>query len=85
MATDPSWRGTGAGSAILHEVRRIARADGASVLWCQAREPAVGFYLRHGWTQFAGLFDTEIGPHQRMWLWLLPSEPAPAPVPIPDA
>lgn len=85
MATEPARRGTGAGSAIVREARRVARADGASVLWCQARVPAVGFYVRHGWTPFAGLFDTDIGPHQRMWLWLLASEPAPVPVPIPDA
>jgi GNAT superfamily N-acetyltransferase len=83
MATDPQRRGTGAGSAILREACRIAGADGATVLWCHAREAAVGFYLRHGWTPFEGLFDTDLGPHLRMWLWLLPSEPAPVPVPIP--
>ena len=70
MATDPQRRGSGAGSAMLAEARRIARADGAELLWCQARETAVGFYPRHGWTEFGELFDTEIGPHLRMWLRL---------------
>jgi len=83
MATDPQRRGTGAGSAILREARRIARGDGASLMWCLARVPAVGFYLRHGWTTFEGVFDTDIGPHQRMWLWLLPTDPAPVPAPLP--
>ena len=77
MATDPQRRGTGAGSAILREASRIAVADGATVLWCLARETAVGFYLRHGWTAFQTLFDTDLGPHQRMWLRLGPApEPA---------
>lgn len=77
MATEPEHRGSGAGTAVAHEASRIARADGATVLWCLARETAVGFYLRHGWTTFSGLFDTDLGPHQRMWLRL-----APAPEPV---
>jgi GNAT superfamily N-acetyltransferase len=77
MATDPRHRGSGAGTAVLREARRIAVEDGASLLWCLAREPAVGFYLRHGWTTFQTVFDTDLGPHQRMWLRLSPAaEPA---------
>lgn len=78
MATDPQHRRTGAGTALLDEARRIASADGASVLWCQARESAVGFYLRHGWTPVGDLFDNDLGPHQRMQLRLAPAaDPAP--------
>ena len=80
MATQPRHRGSGAGTAVLHEAERIARADGATVLWCLARETAVGFYLRHGWTTFQTLFDTDLGPHQRMWLRL-----SPAPAQRPDS
>jgi len=76
MATDPQRRGCGAGSAIVREARRIAIADGATVLWCQARVTAVGFYLRHGWTAFQTVFDTDLGPHQRMWLRLAETDPA---------
>jgi GNAT superfamily N-acetyltransferase len=78
MATHPQHRGSGAGTAILREARRIAIADGATVLWCLARETAVGFYRRHGWTAFQTVFDTDLGPHLRMWLRLGPaSDPAP--------
>jgi GNAT superfamily N-acetyltransferase len=73
MATEPRHRGSGAGTAVLHGAERIARADGATVLWCMARETAVGFYLRHGWTTFDTMFDTDLGPHQRMWLRLSPA------------
>ncbi len=74
MATDPQRRGAGAGGAILREASRIAIADEATVMWCLARETAIGFYRRHGWTTFGPVFDTDLGPHQRMWLRL---EPAP--------
>lgn len=77
MATDPQHRGTGAGTALLDEARRIATADRASVLWCQAREPAIGFYQRHGWTPVGELFVNDLGPHRRMQLRLRPT-PDPA-------
>ena len=71
MATWPQWRGTGAGAAVLCAVV----ADlGAGVLWCQAREPAVGFYLRHGFEAEGQVFlDDELGiAHLRMWRHVSP-------------
>lgn len=73
MATAAQHRGSGAGAAVLREAERIALAADASVLWCLARETAVTFYLRHGWTTFQTVFDTDLGPHQRMWLRLGPT------------
>jgi GNAT superfamily N-acetyltransferase len=70
MATEARHRGSGAGTAVLHEAERIARADGATVMWCLARVTAAGFYLRSGWTTYEAVFDTDLGPHQRMWLRL---------------
>lgn len=76
MATDPRHRGQGGGTGLLDEAQRIAGADGARLLWCLARETAVGFYLRHGWIPFGGLFDTDLGPHQRMQKRLSQPDPA---------
>lgn len=73
MATDPQRRGSGAGAAVLQETKRIALAAGATVMWCLARETAGTFYLRHGWATFQTVFDTDLGPHQRMWLRLAPT------------
>ena len=70
MATDPAWRGTGAGSQILRAAKQISAEAGATVLWCQAREPAIPFYRRNGFAEFGELFDTELGPHRRMWIEL---------------
>jgi hypothetical protein len=63
MATDPQRQGIGA-----------ATADSATALWCLARATAVGFYQRNGWTAFQTVFDTDIGPHLRMWLRLAPPQ-----------
>jgi GNAT superfamily N-acetyltransferase len=70
MATDPTVQGTGAGAAVLRSATEVARAHGAEVLWCQAREPAVGFYLRAGWRLYGERFDTDYGPHRYMWIEL---------------
>jgi GNAT superfamily N-acetyltransferase len=67
MATHPDWRGTGAGSEILHGARTIAITAGATVLWCKARVAAIPFYRRNGFLEFGELFDTELGPHRKMW------------------
>ena len=66
MATDPAVRGGGFGALVLAEAARIAKQHGARILWCLAREGAIGFYARHGWQGHGALFDTEFGPHQQM-------------------
>lgn len=70
MATDPQRQGSGGGTVVLSEAARIAGADSAAALWCLARATAVGFYRRNGWTAFQTMFDTDLGPHLRMWLRL---------------
>lgn len=68
MATDPAARGTGAGRAVLHAASATARDHGAEVLWCEAREAAVGFYQRCGWQLHGERFTTDYGPHRYMWI-----------------
>jgi GNAT superfamily N-acetyltransferase len=70
MATDPQRQGSGAATAVVAEAVRIASADSATALWCLARATAAGFYRRNGWTASHTVFDTELGPHLRMWLRL---------------
>ncbi|HTZ45406.1 MAG TPA: GNAT family N-acetyltransferase [Jatrophihabitans sp.] len=70
MATHPDFRGTGAGAAALGGATGQARARGAELLWCEARQPAVGFYLRHGWQLWGEPFENSHGPHRFMWVEL---------------
>lgn len=64
MATIPAVRGRGHGSAMLLAcVAHVAR-QGGTRLWCNARTPAVGFYLRHDFARRGEEFDiAPIGPH----------------------
>lgn len=49
MAVDASVQGQGVGTALLEEAVRRLRGMGATVLWANGRDSALGFYERHGW------------------------------------
>lgn len=68
MAVDPQWQGRGVGRLLLVEVERLVLCDSHStLLWCNARKPAVGFYERHGWRLASPEFEIPTaGPHHRM-------------------
>lgn len=64
MATAPSARGRGAGTAVLDELMRHAVAAGAQRIWCNARTPARSLYERAGMRVVSEEFELpEIGPH----------------------
>ncbi|SDN60652.1 Predicted N-acyltransferase, GNAT family [Klenkia soli] len=69
MATDPEVRGLGAGRALVAEgLVQISRA-GADLVWCDAREAAVGFYERIGFTVVTQPYDLPpVGAHLGMVL-----------------
>jgi ribosomal protein S18 acetylase RimI-like enzyme len=49
MATDECYRGRGVGRAILIHLEAIAVDRGVRRILLNARDPAVGFYERHGY------------------------------------
>lgn len=70
MAIADGDRGAGLGSRLLQiSVPRLALAEpDAAILWCNAREHAVGFYERLGFEAVGEPFAIEgIGPHVRMF------------------
>lgn len=69
MATDPEVRGVGAGRALVAEgLVEISRA-GADLVWCDAREAAVGFYERIGFAVVTPPYDLPpVGAHLGMVL-----------------
>ncbi|MSU59151.1 MAG: GNAT family N-acetyltransferase [Pedosphaera sp.] len=68
MATAPEVRGAGFGRALVVACVAIARENGAEILWCNARIPAVGFYQKLSWEIIGEEFDIpDVGPHFRMW------------------
>jgi len=67
MATDPTWRGTGLGRKLLDLTDTLMQSDPIRLRWCNARVPAVGFYLKQGWLVVSDEFDIPTaGPHHRM-------------------
>ncbi len=63
MAVLPGLQGTGVGAAMLSAVH----AEVAEPMWCNAREGAVPFYERAGWTLCSATFEIPgVGPHRRM-------------------
>ena len=71
MAVAESERGQGVGSALLAECIDHIRERGGTILWCNARTPAVGFYRQHGFETVGDEFHVPTaGPHYRMILRL---------------
>lgn len=67
MATDPTARHRGGGSTVLDAAMATVRAEGAGILWCFAREGALGFYRKHGFATAGGPFDDHGIVHVPMW------------------
>jgi predicted GNAT family N-acyltransferase len=67
MATAERQRGRGVGAAVLRAAIDTVHEQGGRLLWCNARESAVGFYARNGFRpQGEGFVEHGI-PHLRMW------------------
>ena len=69
MATAPEARGRGLGAQVPDELLAHARAQGATLVWCNARPRALSLYERAGFVAVREPWDDpELGPHQRMEL-----------------
>jgi GNAT superfamily N-acetyltransferase len=68
MATLPHARGLGLGRALVDACLHHVARHGGDVLWCNARTPAAGFYLKMGFAVSGEEFEIPgIGPHFVMW------------------
>ena len=69
MATAPAARGRGLGAAVLDALIAHAHAEGATLIWCNARPRAMPLYERAGFVPVGEPWDDpQLGPHQRMEL-----------------
>ena len=67
MATLPEMQRRGLGSNLVAEGLRVARADNAELMWCNARVSARGFYEKLGFATFGEEFVLPVaGPHYVM-------------------
>ena len=68
MATDPSVRGIGAAKTLLNMAEKYGKEAGGTMMWCNARESAVGFYEKQGYQTFGEPYFIEgIGQHYLMY------------------
>lgn len=71
MATAPEVSGQGIGKKILYTVVKYCQQSGGTVIWCKAREGALGFYEAAGFEIIGEAFELpDIGPHRAMRLKL---------------
>jgi thiamine transport system ATP-binding protein len=68
MAVDRSRQGGGFGAVLLAAGVERALADGATTVWANARDSALGFYTRHGFVTIGdGYLDATTGlPHHHI-------------------
>ncbi len=68
MATDPDYRGRGAGTLIVELAKYMIDDMGYDVLWCDARKVALGFYNRLEFQEIDEWYEVRnIGLHKLMY------------------
>jgi GNAT superfamily N-acetyltransferase len=71
MAVKADYQGLGIGARLLGEAQEIAKAHQKN-LWCNARQSAISFYEKNGWTAYGPFFEIPIiGQHVAM-RWKIP-------------
>lgn len=64
MATLPEYQGQGLSSALLRTAFPVIKQNQCTLLWCNARERAMGFYGKVGFIQEGDFFNIpNIGKH----------------------
>ncbi|MDL1902136.1 GNAT family N-acetyltransferase [Anaerolineae bacterium CFX9] len=67
MAVSEEMRGRGVGMGILHALIGWAAQQGGTLIWCNARTPALSLYRRAGFaTRGDEFYPPHIGPHYFM-------------------
>lgn len=64
MATLPEYQGQGLSSALLRTAFPVIKQNQCTLLWCNAREKAMGFYQKVGFSATGEFFELpQIGKH----------------------
>ncbi|MFL5784907.1 MAG: GNAT family N-acetyltransferase [Bacteriovoracaceae bacterium] len=69
MATSPEYQGRGLSSALLRTAFPVIKQNQCTLLWCNAREKAMGFYTKVGFKPVGEHFSIpNIGKHILMYI-----------------
>ena len=68
MASSPKVRGQNFGKKVIDFALEELKKRNVEILWCDARNVALGFYEKMGFTIIGDYYDVpEIGPHKLMY------------------
>ncbi|MBV8388934.1 MAG: GNAT family N-acetyltransferase [Mucilaginibacter sp.] len=57
LAVLPEYQKMGIGNELLCRVEEFAESEGGTVIWCNARVSAIGFYMKAGYAHTGKLFS----------------------------
>lgn len=57
LAVSPDFQKKGIGNSLLTRVEEYAQSEGGTIIWCNARVSAIGFYLKAGYAHTGQLFS----------------------------
>ena len=57
LAVSPEYQKMGIGNALLQRVEEFAESEGGTLIWCNARVSAIGFYMKAGYVHTGKLFS----------------------------
>jgi len=68
MATLPEYQRKGLSSELLRVAFPIIKQNLCTLVWCNARESAVGYYQKVGFEKMGEIFEVpDVGPHYLMF------------------
>jgi GNAT superfamily N-acetyltransferase len=57
FAVQKDYQGKGIGRELLQYITNFAKAEGGTRIWCNARDTAVQFYIKDGFTSTGEVFE----------------------------
>ena len=57
LAVSAEYQKMGIGNALLRRVEEFAGSEGGTLIWCNARVSAIGFYMKAGYAHTGKLFS----------------------------
>jgi len=57
LAVLPEFQKTGIGNSLLNRVEEYVHSENGTMIWCNARTSAIGFYLKAGYNHTGRLFS----------------------------
>jgi len=78
LAIEPEYQHKRIGSSLLTYITAYAQQNGGTIIWCNARSSAIGFYLKANFIQTGKLFNKNGIDYEILEKAIIPSSIHPA-------